>query len=119
LSLGVPLQTPCADRWISFYESTVAFLNHLKDLAILNNLVGSIGLDYQFTIEDVSILQEYSELMKPLANALYIFKGKANCFSGIGMVLPLLTRVRKTLRDKFFPNLGPMREKVIESIDEK
>ena len=57
--------------------------------------------------------------MKPIASALDILQGENKCFHGIGMVLSLLTRVKKQLRERFFANLGPMRDRVIQKIDER
>nr|CAH0103564.1 unnamed protein product [Daphnia galeata] len=57
--------------------------------------------------------------MNPIASALDILQGEKKCFTGIGMVLPLLTRVKKQLRERFFANLGPMRDTVIQKIDER
>ncbi len=117
--LGKSLPTPCATRWNTFYDCISSFLKNHKNLKTLNDVLQSIGLTYSFTKEDIEYLQEYCELMKPLAQALDIFQGQKECFLGIGMVLPLLTRVKKTLRDRFFPNLEPMRKRVIESINDR
>jgi hypothetical protein len=43
---------------------------------------------------------------KPLAAILYIFQGDKGCFLGIGVVLPLLTKLKKQLNQRVFPNLG-------------
>jgi hypothetical protein len=40
------------------------------------------------------------------ASALNILQGENKCFHGIGMVLPLLTRIKKQLRERFFTHFG-------------
>lgn len=35
------------------------------------------------------------------------------------MGIPLLTRIKKTLRTKVFANFGPMRDRIIEKIDKR
>ena len=65
-------------------------------------------------------VREYTilpHILKPIASELDLFQGEKNCFLGIGMVLPLLTRIKKKLQDRVFPNLGPIRDRVIERID--
>jgi len=72
-----------------------------------------------FSKEDIDYLQEYAVLMKPIAGALDILQGKNKYFNGIGMVLPILKRMKKQLRERFFSNLGPMRDRIIQKIDER
>jgi hypothetical protein len=45
-------------------------------------------------------------------------QGENKFFHGIGMVRPLLTRIKKQLREKFFVNLGSMRDMIIQKIYE-
>ncbi len=91
---------------------------HYKNLKTINDLFQSIGITALFTKEDIDLLHEYAELMKPLADALDMFQGE-KVFHRIGMVLPLLTRIKKRLLNKYFPNLAPIRKRVIEKIDER
>jgi hypothetical protein len=116
---GVSLPSPCATRWNTYYDCTAAFLKHHKSLKTINGLLQSIGLTSLFSKEDIDYLQEYCELMKPIASALDILQGENKCFHGIGMVLPLLTRLKKQIRERFFANLGTMRDRVIQKIDER
>jgi hypothetical protein len=47
-----------------------------------------------------------------------VLQGENKFFHGIGMVRPLLTRIKKQLREKFFVNLGSMRDMIIQKIYE-
>ncbi|KZS01529.1 Uncharacterized protein APZ42_001780, partial [Daphnia magna] len=117
--LRVSLPTPCATRWNTYYDCIAAFLKNHKSIKTVNGLLQSIGLTSMFSKEDIDYLQEYAVLMKPIASALDILQGENKCFHGIGMVLPLLTRIKKQLRERFFANLGPMRDRIIQKIDER
>ncbi|KAI9559480.1 hypothetical protein GHT06_013473 [Daphnia sinensis] len=116
---GVSRPTPCATRWNTYYDCIAAFLKNHKSIKTVNGLMQSIGLTSMFSTEDIDYLQEYSVLMKPIASALDILQGEKKCFHGIGMVLPLLTRIKKQLRKRFFAKLGPMRDRIIQKIDER
>ena len=71
-----------------------------------------------FTKEEIELLTEYMLVMKPIAVVLDIFQGEKSCFLGLGMVLPLLTRLNKQLQ-RVFPNLSPIRDRVLSSIEDR
>ena len=71
-----------------------------------------------FTKEEIELLTEYMLVMKPIAVVLDIFQGEKGCFLGLGMVLPLLTRLKKQLQ-RVFPNLSPIRDRVLSSIEDR
>jgi len=115
---GVSLVTPCPTRWNSLYDSLFCFLKHYKTLANVNSLLSVIGLPVM-TKEDLDMLTEYMLVMQPIAVALDILQGEKEVFMGIGVVLPLLTKLKKELMLRDFPNLGPLRDKVLESLDKR
>jgi hypothetical protein len=57
--------------------------------------------------------------VKPLAAILDIFKGEKGCFLGIGVVLPLLTKLKKQLKQRVFPIVGPLRDKILARIEDR
>lgn len=115
---GVALQTPCPTRWNSLYDSLWSFLKHYKSLDTANTVFRSLGIP-PLTKEDVDLLSEYMYCLKPLAAILDIFQGDKGCFLGIGMVLPLLTRLKKQLNQRVFPNVGPIRDKILSRIQDR
>jgi len=58
-------------------------------------------------------------VMQPLAAVLDIFQGEKEVFLGLGIVLPLLTRLKKQLQQKVFQNLSTIRDRVVQSIDKR
>jgi hypothetical protein len=119
LNLGVALVTPCATRWNTTFDSLSSFLTHYKSLDKANTLFSLLGLPLLLglTKEDVELLIEYMLVMKPLAAVLDIFQGEKECFLGLGVVLPLLSKLKKQLKQRVFPNLGAIRDRIISSID--
>lgn len=118
LFIGVSLPTPCATRWNSTYDSLESFLKHHKSVEHSATLFTALKLPV-LTKEDIEILNEYTSLMKPLAIVLDIFQGEKSCFLGLGIVLPLLSKLKKQLQQRVFPNLGPIRNRVVSSINQR
>ncbi len=96
------LVTPCATRWNTTFDSLSSFLTHYKSLDKANTLFSLLGLPL-LTKEDVELLIEYMLVMKPLAAVLDIFQGEKECFLGLGVVLPLLSKLKKTIETESFP----------------
>ena len=92
-SKGICLTTPCETRWNSQNDSLVYFLTRYKSLNVANTLMRTLGLP-NFTKEDIELLQEYMKVVQPLAIILDIFQRQDDIFLGIGIVLPLLTRLK-------------------------
>ena len=115
---GVAICTPCPTRWNSTYDSLESFLSNYKSLDIANQLFTKLGLP-SLTKEDIDLLNEYMLVMKPLAILLDIFQGEKGVFLGLGMVLPLLSKLKEQLKTKLFPNLNAIRDRVITSIDNR
>ena len=108
--------TPCATRWNTTYDSLSSFFTHYKSLEKANSLFSLLGLPL-LTKEDIDLLIEYMQVMKSLAAVLDIFQGEKECFLGLEIVLPLLSKLKKKLKQRVFPNLGAIRDRIISSID--
>ncbi|XP_046447601.1 uncharacterized protein LOC124196523 [Daphnia pulex] len=115
---GVSLQTPCPTRWNSLYDSLSSFLKHYKSLDTANTVFRSLGIP-ALTKDDLELLLEYMHCVKPLAAILDIFQGEKGCFLGIGVVLPLLTKLKKQLKQRVFLNVGPLRDKILARIEDR
>jgi hypothetical protein len=71
------------------------------------------------TKEDIELLTEYMEVMKPLAVVLDILQGDKGVFLGIGLVLPLITRLKDLMNQRVYLHLGPIRDRVLEKVDKR
>lgn len=109
---GVYLVTPSATRWNSLYDNLQCFLKHYKNLECINSLASNIGLP-ALKKEDIDILSEYAQVLEPLSKVLDIFQGNKSCFLGIGVVLPLIEKIKRKLTSRNFPNLNPIRDKIL------
>ena len=116
--IGIALPTPCPTRWNSLFDSLVAFLKNFKSLEIVNKLFSSLTLPL-LTKEDLELLTEYMEVMKPLAVVLDILQGDKGVFLGIGLVLPLITRLKDLMNQRVYLHLGPIRDRVLEKVDKR
>ncbi|KAI9554978.1 hypothetical protein GHT06_020267 [Daphnia sinensis] len=104
---GIVLQTPkCPARWNSLYDSLSSFLKNYKSLDVAHIIFRSLSIPYLHCV-------------KPLAAILDIFQGEKGCFLGIGIVLPLLTKLKKQLNQRMFPNLGPIRDKILSRVQDR
>nr|CAH0113738.1 unnamed protein product [Daphnia galeata] len=91
----------------------------LMHAGVKTTVIGTkLGLP-SLTKEDIDLLNEYMLVMKPLAILLDIFQGEKGVFLGLGMVLPLLSKLKEQLKTKLFPNLNAIRDRVITSIDNR
>jgi len=91
--------------------------NH-KSLENANDLFRSLGLP-ALTKEDIELLSEYMSVMEPVARILDILKGEKEIFMGIGVVLPLLTKLKQQLAVREFPNLDLIRDRILASVDKR
>ena len=69
------------------------------------------------TKDDIDILTEYMQVMKPLAAVLDVFQGDKSCFMGLGVVLPLLKKVKQQVKQRAFPNIGPLRVRIVSRVE--
>jgi hypothetical protein len=100
------------------YDSLSSFLKHYKSLDTANTVFRSLGIT-ALTKDDLELLLEYMHCVKPLAAILDIFQGEKGCFLGIGVVLPLLTKLKKQLKQRVFLNVGPLRDKILARIEDR
>lgn len=112
------LKVPCPTRWNSMYDSLDWFLKHYKSLDNLNFVATSIGLP-KFNDVDLEILADYCMVQDPLARVLDVFQGGKQVFLGLGIVLPLLTKLKEQLRGKNFKYVNPIRDVIIEKLEER
>lgn len=117
-AFGVSLVTPCPTRWNSLYDSLFCFLKNHKSLENANDVLRSLGLP-ALTKEDIELLSEYMSVMEPVAKVLDILQGEKEIFMGIGIVLPLLTKLKQQLTVREFPNLGLIRDRIVASVDKR
>lgn len=115
---GIALPTPCPTRWNSLYDCLSSILKHYKSLDVASTLFSSLGIPV-LTKDDLDLLIEYMHCVKPLAAILDIFQGDKDCFLGIGIVLPLLTKLKKQLNQRVFPNIGPVRDRILSRIQDR
>ncbi len=71
------------------------------------------------TNEDIELLSEYMHVMEPLAAVLDTFQGEKDIVVGLGIVLPLLTKLKAQLTNSDFPNLDAISDRVVQSIDHR
>lgn len=116
--IGIHLPSPCATRWNSLYDSLVAFLQHFVSLDATNVLFKNLGIPL-LTKEDIELLNEYAEVMKPLAVVLDILQGDKGVFLGIGLVLPLLTKMTNQLKQRVYSHLYPIRDSIIKRVEKR
>ncbi|XP_018358199.1 PREDICTED: uncharacterized protein LOC108757991 [Trachymyrmex cornetzi] len=89
---GVYLKTPVITRWNSTFDSVLQLVKLLKnDSEKINQCLDYCNLQ-RLTENEIKFLEEYCQIMEPLARALDIIQGE----TGMGFLLPVL----KTLQEK-------------------
>ena len=86
--LGYSLSYPCVTRWNSFFDAVRKILNgksKMEELFLKLNL-------QKLTDIELAYLEEYCELMAPIANALDLLHGDKYCY--LGYVLPTIFTIR-------------------------
>lgn len=84
----------------------------------INTLINQFGLP-RFLSEELDLLTEYVSVLEPIAKVLDVFQGEKADWMGIGIVLPLLERLKSVLCEKNLPNLYPLRERVLAKIEQR
>ena len=90
--IGKQLRLPCVTRWNSLYNSILVLL---ECKANLNKLMTELKLT-PFTNNELQFLEEYTRVMKPLADALDRLQAENDTYFGV--VLPSLLAVESKLR---------------------
>ncbi|XP_060860233.1 uncharacterized protein LOC132937431 [Metopolophium dirhodum] len=92
--LGRYLITPNATRWNSYYDAMKCILENIDKIEdVCNNLqLATISGP-----REISFLQEYCNVMKPISRALDILQGDKNV--SLGYLLPTINAVHKSLND--------------------
>ena len=84
----------------------------------MNDLVIRLGLP-SFSATELNLAMEYVSVMDPVAKLLDVFQGEKCSWMGIGIVLPLIYRMKKVLRSRNFPNLEAIRDRMLDKVDER
>ncbi|XP_011686460.1 PREDICTED: uncharacterized protein LOC105449160 isoform X2 [Wasmannia auropunctata] len=91
---GVYLKTPVVTRWNSTFDSVLQLVTLLKDGSEkINQCLDHCNLQRLSEIE-MKFMEEYCQIMEPLARALDILQGESGMY--MGFLLPVL----KTLQEK-------------------
>lgn len=87
---GKASSSPCVTRWNSTFHC-------LNDLITVKQFLGSVCDALELPkFKDLEFLAEYSECVKPIAEALDRLQGEKNCF--YGELLPVLLQTQKKLQ---------------------
>ena len=86
--LGKLLILPNDTRWNAFFDALEALL---AAKANLNDIMDALGFR-RFTVPEITFLEEYLCLTKPLAMCLDILQGDS---ASLGMVLPTITKLKQ------------------------
>lgn len=73
----------------------------------------------RFLPDELDLLAEYVSILEPIAKVLDVLQGEKADWLGIGIILPLLERLKTVLCDKNLPNLYPIRERVLAKFDQR
>lgn len=90
--LGYTLSYPGATRWNCYYDSISKIL---KDKNKMNDLFQRLNLKNCFYANELLYLEEYCQVMEPLAATLDVLQGEANNF--YGLLLPCLASLKNKL----------------------
>lgn len=108
------MKTPVPTRWNSTYDSLADFLGHesklLQTLATKLNITMLDG-------KELAFLKEYLMIMKPIAVYLDAFQEEKNFY--LGSVVPILLRLRDTLRGLSLKSFSLFRDKLLELFEKR
>ncbi|EFN68716.1 Putative AC9 transposase, partial [Camponotus floridanus] len=94
---GVYLKTPVITRWNSTFDSTYQLVTLLKDSSDkINHCLDYCNLQ-RLTNNDVKFLDEYCQVMEPLARALDILQSDVGMY--MGYLLPVLSSLQEKLKN--------------------
>lgn len=86
--LNTNLLTPCITRWNSLYDSVTKLLQHTSDLA---DLCYRLKIPTILT-DDIEYLQEYTKLMRPIAEAIDFLQAQNTMY--FGYFIPTIVTLR-------------------------
>ncbi len=122
------MPTPCATRWNSQFDCINAFLKRCgpvvdgkyQNIKVINDIAAHFDMRISaFNQPEIQLLADYCACLDPLARVLDILQGDRHQFIGIGVVLPLLERLKKKLMALDIPSMLPVREKIMSSLTER
>lgn len=86
------LLIPCETRWNSLYDA----LNRIVNIGLVKLNAINKALDLKcFSEKELSLLQQYCAVAKPLTEALDVLQGEDNCY--YGFLLPVLASLKSKL----------------------
>ncbi|EZA53798.1 hypothetical protein X777_06862, partial [Ooceraea biroi] len=92
---GVYLKTPVITRWNSTFDSILQIITLLKnDPEIINKCLDYCNLQ-RLTENEIKFIEEYCQVMKPVAQALDILQSETGMY--MGYLLPVLKTVKEKL----------------------
>ncbi|CAI6375146.1 unnamed protein product [Macrosiphum euphorbiae] len=121
ICFGVYLLTPTETRWNSTYDSVKFFLKNSKSKSgQLFRLCDDIDI-VRFNKNDIEFLEEYTQMMEPLAIVLDLLQGEKNMF--FGFLIPSITELIYKYEQLFIKNqlkiCFPLVEVIIKSIEKR
>lgn len=99
-TLGHTLSYPGVTRWNSFYDAINKILKSKDKLEVLFE---RLNLENCFTENEVLYLEEYKQVMQPLADTLDVLQGEANTY--YGLLIPCLAALKNKLEKLSKTNL--------------
>lgn len=72
-----------------------------------------------FNHSEIELITEYCNLLEPVAQLLDIFQTEKPVFAGIGIVLPLLVKLKLKLNSLTLNNFTAIREKILKRVEER
>ncbi|KAL5237284.1 hypothetical protein ACI65C_004694 [Semiaphis heraclei] len=118
---GVYLVTPTETRWNSTYDSVNFFLKKSKlNSSKLFRLCDEIDI-VRFNKNDMEFLEEYSQMMEPLAIVLDLLQGEKNMFFGflIPSITELIYKYEQILNKNQLKICSPLVAVIINSIEKR
>lgn len=119
---SVYLKSPSQTRWNGLYDG----IKQINDLLRVHQGLNKFNsvLDFctlpRFELQEVNFIQEYVEIMKPLADSLDFLQGEESVY--MGFLLPTLYALEKKynkLKNKTFTICSPIIDPIISSIKKR
>ncbi|CAH0562962.1 unnamed protein product [Brassicogethes aeneus] len=108
------LLVPCETRWNSFYDSVTRIIT-LKDFL---SAICEKQQKPKLKSPEMEFLEEYKNVMEPLAKAIDILQGEDKCY--LGYVLPTLIQIRQTLNSlTHLVYCDPLKNAILESLSKR